>query len=154
MRQVETYRVRARTLADDDVYGVVLHRGVEYLLHRAVEAVNLVHEQYVVFLQVGQQCGEVTRLFDGRTGGYAQVYAHLVGDYPRKCGLAQSRGAVQKHVVEGFAAHLGGLDEDAQIVLGLLLAYVLVKGAGTERVLVGVFRQYRGRGYQPLPAFV
>ena len=66
VRQVEAYRVGAGPFADDDIDGVVLHGGIKYLLHGAVQAVYLIHEQDVVLLQVRQERGQVTSLFDGR----------------------------------------------------------------------------------------
>ena len=54
-------------LADDDVYGELLHRGVEDLLHGdAAEAVDLVDEEDVSRLQAGEQGGQVAGALDGR----------------------------------------------------------------------------------------
>ena len=46
--QVQADGVGGRAFADDNVDGVVLHGGVQYLLHRPVQAVYLIHEQDVV----------------------------------------------------------------------------------------------------------
>ena len=58
-RQVDAHRARRRPLADDEVELEVLHRRIEDLLDRRIEAVDLVDEQHVVRLQVGEQRGEV-----------------------------------------------------------------------------------------------
>lgn len=50
MRQIQPDRVGRRTFADDDINGVVLHGRVKDLLDRAVETMNLIDEQNVVFL--------------------------------------------------------------------------------------------------------
>ena len=79
-RQVELDRARRRALADHDVDLEVLHRRVQHFLDHRREAVDLVDEQHVVRLQVGQQRGQVAGLLDHRAGGLAQVDAQLVGD--------------------------------------------------------------------------
>ena len=58
-RQVEADRARRRALADDDVELEVLHRGVQHLLDGAREAVDLVDEQHVAVVEVGEDRGEV-----------------------------------------------------------------------------------------------
>ena len=47
-RQVDTDRARRRPLADDDIECIVLHRGIENLLYRTVEAMNLVNKQNII----------------------------------------------------------------------------------------------------------
>jgi hypothetical protein len=53
-RQVELDRTRGGAFADHDVDLIVLHRRIEDLLDHRRQAVDLVHEQHVVRLQVGQ----------------------------------------------------------------------------------------------------
>ena len=55
--QIEADRAGGRALADQDVELGVLHGGVEDFLHRPVEPVDLVDEQHVAHLEVGQQGG-------------------------------------------------------------------------------------------------
>ena len=50
-------------------------------------------------------------------------------------------------MVQGLAAHLGRLDENLQVALGLLLADVLPEGLGSETVLAFVLPG-EGGGYQ------
>ena len=64
--QLDLDRARRRPLADDEVELVVLHGGIEDLLDRRVEPVDLVDEQDVAVLEVGQQRGEVAGLGDDR----------------------------------------------------------------------------------------
>ncbi len=110
---------------------------------------DLVHKENVVLIQIGEQGGQVPRLLDGRSGGDADVHPHLVGDDAAEGGFAQPRGAVEEHVVQGLAAHLGRLDEHLQIALGLLLADVLPQGLGPEGVLPLVLPG-EGGGHQGL----
>ena len=78
----------------------VLERGIEHLLHHAVETVDLVDEQDVALLEVGEDGGQVPRALDGWTAGRADVRARA--HWPRRWarrGLAQARGAREQDVV-------------------------------------------------------
>ena len=57
-RSMRIERAR-RPLADDQVELEILHRRIEDLLDRRREPVDLVDEQHVARLQVGQQRGEI-----------------------------------------------------------------------------------------------
>ena len=105
-RQVELDRARRRPLADHDVELEVFQRRVKDLLDDRREAVDLVDEQHVLRLEVGEQRGEVARALEHRARGLAQVDAELLGDDVRERGLAQARRAEQQHVVERLAAAL------------------------------------------------
>ena len=64
--EVDAHRARGRALADDEIELEVLHRRIEDLLDRRVQPMDLVDEQHVAFLEVGQQRREVARLGDDR----------------------------------------------------------------------------------------
>ena len=110
---------------------------------------DLVYKEDVVLVQVGKQGGQVPRLLDGWAGGDAHVHPHLIGDDAAEGGLAQSRGAVEQHMVQGLMAHLGRLNEHLQVALGLLLADVLPQGPGPQGVLPLVLPG-EGGGHQGL----
>ena len=67
MRQIQPDRVGRRTFSDDDINGVVLHGRIKDLLDRAVETMDLIDEQDIVFLQIRQQCCKVSRFFNRRS---------------------------------------------------------------------------------------
>ena len=100
---------------------------------------DLVDEQHVARLEIGEQRREVARALEHRPGGLAQVDAQLVRDDVRQRGLAEARRAEQQHVVERFAAPLRGVDEDAELLADLLLPDVFVEAAGAQRALDDVF---------------
>ena len=112
MGQVQPDGVCRGALPQDDVHGEILHGGIEDLLHRAVDAVDLVEKQDVVFLQVREKRHEIPLLFDGRAGGDAHIDAHLVCDDGGQGRLPQARGPVQKHMIQGLITHFRGLDEN------------------------------------------
>src|SRR5579859_329661 len=101
---------------------------------------DLVDEQDVVGLEVGEDGGEVAGLGQHRAAGGAEVDAQFAGDDLGQRGLAQTRRAEQQHVVQRLAARLGALDEHPQVPLGLLLPDELGEGLRAQR-LVGGFQR-------------
>jgi hypothetical protein len=65
-RQVELDRARGRPLPDHDVELEVLERRVEDLLDDRAQAMDLVDEQHVPRLQVGEDGSEITGPFEHR----------------------------------------------------------------------------------------
>ena len=111
----------------------VLHRRIEDLLDRGREPVDLVDEQDVAILEIGEQGGEVARFGDHRPGGGAKADAQLARDDLRQRRLAEARRPEEEDMVERVAAALGGLDEHAQILARRLLADELVERLGAQR---------------------
>ena len=104
---------------------------------------DLVHEQDVVLIEVCQQRRQIAGLLDGRAGGDADIDAHLLSDDTGQRGLSQTRRAVEQHMIQSLRAAAGGLDEDGQVLLGLLLPDIFHQCAGTERCLTGILVQKR-----------
>ena len=127
MRQVEPDGARGRPLPHHDVQREVLERGVENLLHHAVQAVYLVDEQHVAFLEVREDGGQVARALDGGAARGADAGAQLVGHHGGERGLAQARGAREQDVVDHVAARPRRLDEDGERFLHLRLAQVVAQ---------------------------
>ena len=116
-RQIELDRARRRALADHDVELIVLHRRIEHLLDHRAQAMDLIDEQHVARLQIGQDRRQVAGPLQHRTGGLAQVDAQLGGDDVRQRGLAQARRTEDQHVIERLGAHARRVDEDRQLRL-------------------------------------
>src|SRR5690606_12951967 len=132
-RQVDPHRPGRRPLADHDVDRVILHRRVQHLFDDAVEAMDLIDEEHVPLFQVGEDRDEIALTLDRGPRRHAQVHPHLGGNDRREGGLAQSRRAVEKDVVEGLLASSSRLDEDAEIVLHPVLSDVLVQASWPQR---------------------
>ncbi len=148
-RQIELDGARRRPFADHDVDLIVLECRVQDLLDHRREPVDLVDEQDVARLEVGEQRSQVARALQHRPGGLAQVDLHLPGDDVRQRRLAQARRPEQQHVVQCLAPAARGLDEDLQLVADLGLPDVVGEPYGPERAFDLLFlRRGRGRGDQ------
>ena len=123
---------RGGTLSDHDVDLAVLHRRVEDLLDGRVQAMDLVDEEDVPRLQVGQQGREVAAALDHRPRGLAKARPHLVRDDVSEGGLAKAGGTEDEHVVEGVAARARRLDEETELLADGGLADVLVETTGAD----------------------
>ena len=97
--QLELDRARRRALADHDVDLVVLERRIEDLLDHRREAVDLVDEEDVVLLEVGEDRRQVLGLLEHRPRGLAQVDAELVGDDVRRA--SSCRGPAGRTAARG-----------------------------------------------------
>ena len=138
-RQVDLDRARARALADHDVELEVLERRVEDFLDHRAQAVDLVDEQDVVRLQVGEQRREVARPLEHRPRGLLEADAELVRDDVRERGLAEARRAEDQHVIERLAAVARGRDEDLHLRLHGRLADVVGERLRPHRAVVDLF---------------
>ena len=148
--EVEAEAAGARALADDDVYGELLHCRVEHLLHHAAEAVDLVNEEDVAGLEAGEDGSKVACALDGGAGGYSNADAHLLADDVSEGGLAEAGRAVEEYVFKGLAALTRGGDADAEILLDAALADILAQPAGPQGAVQPRVLQLFRAGYQPL----
>ena len=114
-----------------------------------IETVDLVDEEHVPLVQVGQDRREVAAPLDRRAAGQLDLHAQLVRDDVGERRLAEAGRAVQQDVVERLPAHLGGGDKDGEVFLHLLLPDVIGHRLGAEGVLLGVQLPFRAHD-QPL----
>jgi hypothetical protein len=142
-RKLEPHGAGARTVPDDEVEHTVLHRGIEDLLQSSTEPVDLVDEQHLAFLEVGDDCRQVASLLDRRPRGNPHRCVHLVGDHMGECGLSQSRRTVEQDVIERLAPHLCGLDENVEVRLDPLLTEILGEPARAQCTLEHPFFRVR-----------
>ena len=92
-RQVELDRARRRSLPDHDVELKILQRGIEHFLDDRREAVDLIDEEHIARLQVGQDGREIPGALQHGAGGLAQADAELRGDDVGERRLAETRAA-------------------------------------------------------------
>ena len=102
---------------------------------------DLINEEHVALLQIGQQGGKVAGLLNGRAAGDADLHPHLVGDDARQRGLAQARGAIEQDVIHRLTAPLGGFQIDFQVLLDLVLSDVVLQMLRAKAVFLVVRRR-------------
>jgi hypothetical protein len=89
--------------------------------------VDLVDEQNVVRLKIGQQRRQIAGTLQHRAAGLAQVDAQFAGNDVRQRGFTQAGWAEQQHVVKRLAALLRRFDKNLQLATGFFLADVFVE---------------------------
>ena len=136
--EIERHASGAGPLADDQVQLEVLQGRIEDLLDLRQQAVNLVDEQHVVGLQVGENGRQVSLDLNDGPGGGLQPHSQLVGDDSGQGGLSQAGRTVEQHVVQGLAAGAGRRHRDLQVLLDLGLAYILLQNLGAQAELVAL----------------
>src|SRR6478672_725930 len=85
----------------------------------------LINEEHVTFLQVSELPYQVAGNFYRGAGSRVQHCSHLMGDDIGESGLAKSRWAGKKNVVQSLFAIQGRLHVDAKVFFYLPLAYVV-----------------------------
>ena len=107
---------------DDDIEPEVFHGGVEVFLDGGVEAVDLVDEEDVAPLEVGEDSGEVACFLDLGTGGGVESGADGSGDDVGESGFSQAGRAGEEDVFENVTAALGGSDHKHEPFGDLILS--------------------------------
>ena len=133
--EAQLHRARRRAALYHDVDTEVLHGAVEILLDDGRQTVYLVDEEHVVGLQRGEQSGQVAGLVEHRAAGGLDAHAELVGDDVAEGRLAETRRAVEQHMVERLAALLGGAHEDLEVLHHLMLPGKTVEPRGAQGTL-------------------
>ncbi len=107
---------------------------------------DLVDEQHIARLQVGQQPGQVGGFLDHRPAGGDQVDFHGGGEDVGERGFAKTGRTTEEDVIEGFAAKTGGFHGHPEPFLDLGLAGKLRKRAGAQGNIERLVMQ--GLGYE------
>ena len=107
---------------------------------------NLVDEEHLAVAEIRENGGQIARLLQHRPRGGANRRAQLVGDHVGERGLAETRRAVQQHVIERFAALTRRRDRHLQVLANAILPDVVVNRARPQAGFVlRVFLDARGR---------
>ncbi len=111
---------------------------------------DLVDEQNVARLEIGQERGEIAGFGNDRSRGGAEIDAEFARHDLRQRGLAEARRADEQHVVERFLARARRLDEHREIGARLFLADEFAQSLRPQRgvdvvvALVGGHQAARG----------
>ena len=126
---------RIHAALHDEIHRKVLHRRIQQLLHHSRQTMDLVDEEDIVLIEVGQDPHQIPATLDGRTRRGHQIRAHLVGDHAGEGGLAEAGRPVEQDVIHALPASPGGLHGHAQARHRLLLADVLGERLRAELAL-------------------
>src|SRR5687767_5865126 len=88
-----------------------------------------------MWLQVGEQSGQVAGFFNHGPRSFFDLYTQFIGHNATEGCLTQSRGAMKKNMVQRLAADAGRLNEDFKILNSLCLPGKIGYFAGTDIVL-------------------
>jgi len=124
--------VRAFRPFHDEVDREVLHGRIEQLFHHPRQPVNLVYEQDVALVQIGENAHEVAAPLERRAGGGDDGRGHLVGKDCGEGGLAEPWRPGEQDVIERLRALPRRLHRHAQTLHGRSLAHVLVEPLRAE----------------------
>ncbi len=145
MGEVDLHGTRRRPGADDEVELEILHRRIEDLFDRRIEAMDFIDKQNVARLQIGELGGKVAGFGDDRPGRRTKIDAELARHDLRQRRLAEARRADEKHVIErALLRERADLDEDLQIASRRLLTDEIGEDLRTQRridVLGAFFRR-------------
>src|SRR5262245_28155255 len=134
-REIDLDRTCRRALADNQVELKILHRRVQDFLDRRVETMNLVDEQDVARLEVGQQGGEIAGFGNHRAGCGAEVDAQFARHDLGQRRLSEPRRTDKQHVVERLLASARRFNEYLKIGSRLFLANEFIEPLRAQRSL-------------------
>ena len=107
-----------RVVAPMKVKGLILERGIEFFFEHRLQAVNLIEEQYLAIAQIGENGGEVALDDEGRTRALLKTDVEFVGDDCGQRGFSQAGRTEEEHMVQSFAAGLGRLKSNGELLFG------------------------------------
>ena len=139
MGQVESQGARRSSLSDDDVEPEVLQRGIEDLLDRPVEAMDLVDEQHIVSFETGEDRGHVALALERRSSHAADSHPKLLTDDVGEARLAEPWRSNEQHMVERFIPALCCVQRNRELFLDPLLPDELAQPTRPQRLLEVLF---------------
>ncbi|OIQ63757.1 hypothetical protein GALL_547000 [mine drainage metagenome] len=104
---------------------------------------DLVDEQHIARLEVGQDRRQIARLGQHRARGHAEAHPQLARHDLRQRGFAQARRAVEQRVIHRLATHLGALDKHLEVRARLGLPDEFIQPLRAQRA-VGILWQGLG----------
>jgi hypothetical protein len=91
------------------------------------QTVNFIDEEYIAWLQIGQNGRKIARPFKYRARRRPDVHLHFGGNNVRQSGFPEARRATEENVIEGIGALPSGFDKDAQRFFTLRLSDIILK---------------------------
>ena len=109
---------------------------------------DLVDEQHIPGIEAHQQADDVAGAFQGRSTGDAATHPQFLGQHQGHGGLAQARGAVEQHMVEGLTALAAGRQRKPQHLFQFRLTHVIGQSSRPQ-TLVATAVAFRRQGVGP-----
>ena len=110
---------------------------------------DLVYEQHVSCLEIGDHGGQVTGSLECRSRRSTELGTHRGGEDGTERGLAKSRRPREQHVVDGLTSPPCGFDQDRQPFLEGGLADEVLHASGPKTGLDRLILRISGWGEQP-----
>ena len=112
---------------------------------------DLVDEQHVAVVEIGEDGGEVAGSLERGPAGDAQRDPELGGDDAGQRRLPGSRRSREEQMVDGLPALARRGEQDLEVLLQPLLAHELLQAARAQRGLLGPLDRVGARAEQLLP---
>ena len=109
---------------------------------------DLVDEEDVALLEIGQHAGEIGGLGEDGARGRLDVGAHGRAEDVGHRGLAEARRAAEQHVVHRLPPPLGGRHAQLEALADLRLPDEVVEAPGTQSQVELRVRAVEGFGYE------
>ena len=105
---------------------------------------DLVDEQHIAVLELGEDGGEIPRPFERRARGDVQMAAHLGRDDARHGGLAEPGRTGEQEMVGGLVPATSGFEDDREVFLQLPLTDEVVQAPRAQTVLLDLLELVHG----------
>jgi hypothetical protein len=132
MIEMKWMNAGAGTLANNEIDAKIFHGRIEDFFDGGLQAMNFVEKENFFFFERGEDGGEIAFAFEERASAGFDRDGEFIGDDLRERGFAEAGRAVEKNVIEGFAAIASGFESDGDIFFDAFLANVFGEGFGTD----------------------
>src|SRR5271170_2932668 len=138
---------RPRPLPDNQIHAKILHRRIQNLLQRRLQAVNFIQKEKILRLQRSEHRGQVAFFLQQRPRTDLDRRTHFIRQNLRQSRLAQPRRPIQQHVIQRLSARPRRFHRNLQIFFHPILSDVIRKLLGANarlhpRVLIERFPRY------------
>ena len=132
MLEREVHAPCRRARVEHNVEPEIFHGGVEVFFDNAIQTVDFVDKENVVFLQAREEPGEVACLFEYGTARNVDVHTHFFCDDARKRCFAEPWGPRKKAMVQRIATVLSCFNCDGKAFLDVVLTCKFAQARRTQ----------------------
>ena len=92
-----------QTVRGHDIEAVVFHSRIKNLFHAAVQAVDLINKEHIAFIEVCENRGKFTRLFNRRACRDSKIDTHLCCNNACKGSFPKSGRTIKQNMANAMA---------------------------------------------------